>query len=87
MKTNDAFLASYQDSQRSKTMNVIISEYDGAINDLYRFCATVEGDKETERAGFGATEDCALADLAHQYGHTTTDFLQRTIVIERVLVR
>jgi hypothetical protein len=51
-----------------------------------RFCATVEGDSNPERGGFGRTEQSALWSLAQQLGiHPAT--LQVTATIERLAVR
>ncbi len=51
-----------------------------------RFVATLDGDKDTERAGFGSTERNALWELAKALGiHPGT--IQVTASIERVAFR
>ena len=46
-------------------------------NDRYRFCATLDGDTDPERGGFGATEKAAVTMLARMsgdcYSHFTKD--------------
>lgn len=56
------------------------------IRSPMRFCAVVVNDTNPERAGFGHTEDAALAYLAKQYG-TTHDALVASADIERMAVR
>lgn len=56
------------------------------IRSSLRFCAVVVGDPDPERAGFGHTEDAALALLAKLHG-TMHDALVAGATVERYGVR
>lgn len=68
-------------------MIVTVSEdLNSGRRDPFRFCATLEGDTDPERGGFGMSERSALWSLAQQLGiHPAT--LQASATIERVGVR
>ena len=68
-------------------MNVTISEnLNSGKRDPLRFCATVEGDTNQNRGGFGTSERAALWSLAQQLNiHPAT--LTVTATIERLAVR
>lgn len=66
-------------------MNIIVSESKSATRAI-RFCATLDGDRDLDRAGFGSSERSALWSLAKQLDiHPAT--LQVQATIERVGVR
>ena len=66
-------------------MNLTVSESESAKRRV-RFCATLDGDTDEGRAGFGSSERNALYDLARQLEmHPGT--LMVTGTIERVAVR
>jgi hypothetical protein len=68
-------------------VTITVSEdLNARLRDPSRFCATVDGDTDPERAGFGQTEAAALAYLAKQY-RTTYDALVDGATIERIGVR
>lgn len=52
----------------------------------YRFCATLVGDTDPERGGFGSTERDAIGMLAQQLG-VSPAALELSSTIERVGVR
>ena len=56
------------------------------IRSPMRFCAVVVNDTDPERAGFGHTEEAALAALAKQY-RTTRDALVSGATLDRMAVR
>lgn len=68
-------------------MKVVVSEtMTTKKRDPLRFCATLDGDVNQDRAGFGSSEYNALHDLAILLGlHPGTLRVQATI--ERVAVR
>lgn len=68
-------------------MNVIVSEnLSSGKRDPYRFCATLDGDTNQGRGGFGSSERAALWSLAKQLDiHPAT--IQATATIERLAVR
>jgi len=68
-------------------MIVIVSEnLSSGKRDPYRFCATVEGDTNQDRGGFGSNERAALWSLAQQLNiHPGT--LAVTATIGRLAVR
>ena len=48
-------------------MHVVVSEnLSSRARDPFRFCATVDGDTNQDRGGFGASERAALWSLAQQ---------------------
>lgn len=55
-------------------------------SDEFRFCATVEGDTNQDRGGFGSTEIAALAMLIEQFPKTERATLHGAS-IERMAVR
>lgn len=68
-------------------MIVIVSEdLNSGPRGKFRFCATVEGDTNQDRGGFGSSERSALWSLAQQLNiHPGT--LAVTVTIERMAVR
>ena len=62
-------------------MNVTVSENLSARSrDPFRFCATLDGDANPDRGGFGASERAALWSLAQQLKiHPATLTLTATI--------
>jgi hypothetical protein len=68
-------------------MNVTISEnLNSGGRDPLRFCATVEGDTDPDRGGFGTSERNAIWSLAQQLNvHPAT--IMATAAIERVSFR
>ena len=68
-------------------MNVTVSEDLNSRNgNPYRFCATLDGDRVADRAGFGPIESEALKELARRLRITPCVFLEQA-TIERVGVR
>jgi hypothetical protein len=69
------------------TMTIIVSEELGAsLRSPVRYCATLDGDDNPDRAGFGVSEPHALASLAAQLGlHPLR--MQERATIERMSVR
>jgi hypothetical protein len=68
-------------------MNITISEdLNSTPRGKMRFCATLNGDTNEDRGGFGSSERNALWSLAQQLNiHPGT--LQVTATIERIAVR
>lgn len=68
-------------------MTITVSEDLGSgPRSKMRFCATLNGDADPDRGGFGSSERAALWSLAQQLGiHPAT--VQTTATIERVSVR
>ena len=62
-------------------MVVTVSEnLSSSPRDPYRFCATLEGDENPERGGFGRSERAALWSLAQQLNiHPATLTAQATV--------
>lgn len=68
-------------------MTVTVSEdLSSSPRGKMRFCATLNGNTNEDRGGFGSSERAALWSLAQQLGiHPAT--IQATATIERVAVR
>lgn len=69
------------------TMQITVSEdMNAGKRSPMRFCATLNGDANSERAGFGSSERNALWELAKALGvHPAT--IAATADIERVALR
>lgn len=68
-------------------MTIIVSEdLNSSPRGKMRFCATLDGDTNQDRGGFGTNERSALWSLAQQLNiHPAT--IQATATIERISVR